>query len=204
MKQTAESIEAEAALLRSQLMAVGADIRHHADPTVLVDAAKSSFKRRVEEAPTFLRENANPLGMVMLGGIFGATLTGLFSQSRRSQSIASNINDNYSSVEAVGHPSVRLQAKAALLSSLGVALGYVAGMFVPISSTEERLLGQPKAVLSQHLDDFLKEHTRGMKIAAANVFGISRLSAATLVGLAMLAEALGNRDAQNRIPCEKR
>jgi drug/metabolite transporter (DMT)-like permease len=192
MKQTAESIEAEAALVRSQLMAVGADIRQHADPTVIVEAAKSSFTRRVEYVPTFLKENANPLVMVMLGGTFGVVLTGLFSQSRRSQSIASNLNDNYSSAEGVGHPSVQLQAKAALLSGLGVALGYVAGMFVPASSTEERLLGQPKAVLSQHLDDFLKEHARGMKIAAANVFGISRLSAATLVGLAMLAEALGN------------
>jgi hypothetical protein len=191
MKQTAESIEAEAALVRSQLMAVGADVRHHADPTVIVDAAKSSFKRRVEGVPTFLKDNANPLGMVMLGGIFGAVLTGLFSQSRTSQSSASNINDNIS-VEAVERPSVRLQAKAASLSSLGVALGYVAGMFVPTSSTEERLLGPSKAVLSQHLDDFLKEHTRGMKIVAANAFGISRLSAATLVGLAMLAEALGN------------
>jgi len=54
-----------------------------------------------------------------------------------------------------------------------------------------RLLGQPKAVLGQHLDEFLKEHTRGIKMAAANVFGLSRLSATTLVGLAMLAEALG-------------
>jgi hypothetical protein len=55
MKQTAESIEAEAALVRSQLVAVGADIRHHADPAVIVDAAKASFKRRAGDAPSFLK-----------------------------------------------------------------------------------------------------------------------------------------------------
>ena len=71
------------------------------------------------------------------------------------------------------------------------------------STTEERLLGPPKAVLGQHLDEFLKEHTRGIKMAAANVFGLSRLSATTLVGLAMLVEAVGSGSAQNRIPCEK-
>ena len=43
MKQTAESIEAESALVRSQLIAVATDIRHHVDPTVIVDAAKLSF-----------------------------------------------------------------------------------------------------------------------------------------------------------------
>jgi hypothetical protein len=77
-----------------------------------------------------------------------------------------------------------------LLSSIGVGLGYIAGMFVPTSSIEERLLSQPKAVLVQRLNEFSKDHTQGMKMAAANIFGISRWSAATLVGLAMLAESL--------------
>ena len=65
------------------------------------------------------------------------------------------------------------------------------GCFVPTSTAEEHFLGQPKAILSQHLDDFLNDHTQGMKMAAANAFGLSRLSAVTLVGVAMLAEALG-------------
>lgn len=203
MKQTAESIEAEAALVRSQLVAVGADIRHHADPAVIVDAAKASFKRRAEDAPSFLKENATPIGMVLLGGAFGAVLTGLLSHSRRSPSGAPQVRSSASSFESVARPSVRSQANAALLSSVGVGLGYIAGMSVPISAAEERLLGPPKAVLGQHLDEFLKEHTRGIKMAAANVFGLSRLSATTLVGLAMLAEALGSGGAQNRIPCEK-
>ena len=65
MKQTAESIEAEAALVRSQLVAVGADIRHQADPAVIVDAAKASFKRRAEDAPSFLKKNANAIGRLI-------------------------------------------------------------------------------------------------------------------------------------------
>jgi hypothetical protein len=127
MKQTAESIEAEAALVRSQLVAVGADIRHDADPAVIVDAAKASFKRRAEDAPSFLKENATPIGMVMLGGAFGAVLTGLLSQSRHSPSVAASKGmNNSSAVESVARPSVRSQANAALLSSVGVGLGYVA------------------------------------------------------------------------------
>jgi hypothetical protein len=98
--------------------------------------------------------------------------------------------DTSSFGEGVVRPSVRSQAKAALLSTVGVGIGYAAGIFIPPSATEERLLGEPKAVMSERLDDFLKEHMRGMKLAAANLFGASRLSATTLIGLAMLAEAL--------------
>ena len=184
MKQSAESIAAEAALVRSQLVAVGADIRHHADPAAIVDAAKTSFKRRAAGAPSFLKENATPICMVMLGGAFGAIVTGLF--SRRAPAVTNAAEP----AKGVACPSGS-RANAALLSSVGVGLGYVAGMFIPPSATEDRLLGEPKAVLGQHLDDFLKQHAHGMKMVTANAFGLSRLSATTLVGLAMLADALG-------------
>ena len=191
MTQAAESIEAEAALVRAQLVAAGGDIRRHADPAVIVNAAKSSFKRRVQGAPSLLKANATPISMVLLGGALGAAVTGLFSRSRRSPSGMSPVTNVVSSGKSGVRSPLGSQANAALLSSVGVGLGYLAGMFVPASSTEERLLGQPKAVLAQHLDEFLQEHTRGMKMAAANLFGLSRLSATTLIGLAMIAEALG-------------
>ena len=81
--------------------------------------------------------------------------------------------------------------EAALLSTVSVGLGYVGGMFVPKTPAEERLLGEPKAVLSAKLDEFLQQHSRGMKLAAANLFGVSRFSAAMLIALAAAAEALG-------------
>ena len=192
MKKTAENIEVEAALVRSQLVTVGIDIRHHVDPAVIVAAAKTSFKRRTENVPTFLKPNAaKPIGLVMLGGACGAVLTGLLSRSSRSARLASNASDSSTAGPSGERPNVRSQANAALLSGVGIGLGYLAGMFVPKSSTEERLLGEPKAVLSQHFDDFLKTHKHGVEMAAAKAFGISRLSAVALVGLAMLAEALG-------------
>jgi hypothetical protein len=189
MKQTAESIEAEATAVRSQLVVVGADIRHHADPARIVDAAKSSFKRRAEDVPAFLKQNANPVGMLMLGGTLGLALTGFLSRSRRPPA-APGIADNPSTIKAAVRPTMKLKIDAALLSTVSVGLGYVAGMFVPTSAAEEQLLVQPKAILTEHLDEFMKEHARGMKMAAANILGISRLSAATLVGMAMVAEAL--------------
>ena len=64
-------------------------------------------------------------------------------------------------------------------------------MFVPKTPAEERLLGEPKAVLSAKLDEFLQQHSRGIKLAAANLFGVSRFSAAMLVAMAAAAEALG-------------
>jgi hypothetical protein len=82
------------------------------------------------------------------------------------------------------------QVNAGVLSAVGVGLGYLVGMFVPPSATEDRLLGEPKAILSQRLDEFLQQHSDGMKKATANVLGLSRLSATTLVGLAMLADVL--------------
>jgi len=190
MTQTAESIEAESAIVRSQLVEVGADIRHRADPTAIVDAAKASFQRRIEEAPQFLKQNASPIGMVVLGGALGAALTGYLSTSRRSASTASRIATSSPGIQVRASSTKRPQLKAALLSGAGVGLGYLAGMFIPATPAEERLLDQPKAVLRQHLDDFLKENSRGMKMAVANVFGVSRLSAVALVGLAMVAELM--------------
>lgn len=190
MKQTAESVEAEAAIVRSQLVAVGAGIRRRADPRVIVDAAKASFKRRAEEAPALLKENAGPVGMVLLGGAIGAALTGLFSQSRRPPSVAPTVIDK-PAAEGVARPSARSQAKLAVLSAIGIGLGYFAGMLVPSSPAEEQLFGVTKAVLRERLDEFLKEHMRGMHLAVANLFGVSRLSATTLVGLAVLAEVFG-------------
>jgi hypothetical protein len=190
MKQTAESIEAEAAVVRSQLVAVGADIRQHADPAAIVDTAKASFKKRAEDVPAFLTKNSSPISMVVLGCALGAAVTGLFSRSKRPAPVTSGVAESPSVPGGGLQSTLRSQGNAALLSSVGVGLGYVAGMFVPTSSAEERYLGQPKAVLGQSLDDFLKAHSNDMKMAVANAFGLSRLSAVTLVGLAMLAEAL--------------
>ena len=168
--------------------------------------AKTSFKRRADGAPSFLKGNATPIGMVMLGGALGAAVTGLFSRSGRTPSEPSQVTNTVLSSKSGASPSVGSKAQAALLSSAGVGLGYLAGMFVPTSSAEERLLGQPKAALAQQLDEFLQEHTRGMKLAAANLFGLSRLSATTLIGLAMIAEALGTstrRSKPERCPQER-
>ena len=84
--QTAEAIEAEAARVRAQLVEVGADIRSHVDPVAVVDAAKASFTRRSKDAPAFLKKNASPIGLVLLGGACGATLIGLLSPSRKARS----------------------------------------------------------------------------------------------------------------------
>jgi hypothetical protein len=80
MTQSAEIVETEAALVRSQLVAIGVDLRHQADPAAIIDAAKTSFKRRTDGAPSFLKQNAMPIGMVMLGGALGAAIMGLFSR----------------------------------------------------------------------------------------------------------------------------
>jgi hypothetical protein len=188
--QTADRIEAEAARVRAQLIEVGADIRSHVDPVALVDAAKASFARRSKDAPAFLKKNASPIGLVLLGGAFGATVIGLLSPSRKAHLPATGAVDP-PATEAAASPNAKAQLEAALLSTVSVGLGYVGGMFVPNTSAEERLLGEPKAALSAKLDEFLQQHSRGMKLAAANLFGVSRLSAATLVALAAAAEALG-------------
>jgi len=188
--QTAENVEAEAARVRAQLVEVGADIRSHVDPAALVHSAKASFTRRSKDAPAFLKKNASPIGMMLLGGAFGATLIGLLSPSRKARSPATGVTDPLAT-GAAASPNAKAQLEAALLSTVSIGLGYVGGMFVPKTPAEERLLGAPKAVLSAKLDEFLEQHSRGMKLAVANLFGVSRFSAAMLIALAASAEALG-------------
>jgi hypothetical protein len=189
--QTAESVEAEAARVRAELIATGADIRAHVDPTAVVDAARASFDRRSKDAPAFLKRNASPIGLVLFGGAFGATAVGLLLPPRKVRShLAPGVNVE-PNTNRLGSPTKRTQFEAAILSAVGVGLGYVGGMFVPKTSTEERFLGEPKAVLNAKLDEFLQQHSRGIKLAAANLFGVSRFSAAMLVAMAAAAEALG-------------
>jgi hypothetical protein len=190
MTQSAESVETEAALVRSQLVAIGAELRHQADPAVIVDAAKTSFKRRTDSAPSFLKQNATPIGMVMLGGALGAAVTGLFSR-RAPSGVAPSGKYSAARTKGVESPSLGSKVNASVLSAVSVGLGYFAAMFIPSSATEDRLLGEPKAVLRQRLDEFLQQHSDGVKKATANALGLSRLSATTLVGLAMLADVLG-------------
>jgi hypothetical protein len=189
--QTAESVEAEAARVRAELIATGADIRAHVDPAAVVDAAKASFYRRSKDAPAFLKKNASPIGLVLLGGAFGATAVGLFLPPRKARSHLRPGTNVERDTTRFGSPTKKAQFEAAILSAGGVGLGYVGGLFVPKTSAEERLLGEPKALLHAKLDEFLQQHSRGIKLAAANLFGISRFSAAMLVALAAAAEALG-------------
>jgi hypothetical protein len=188
-RQTAESVEAEAARVRAQLVEVGADIRAHADPSAVVDAAKASFMRRSKDAPVFLKKNASPIGLVLIGGAVGATLIGLLSPSRKTP--PQTAVDVEPAAGNGASPTTKSQLEAALLSTVSVGLGYIGGMFVPNTRAEEKLLGEPKAVLSAKLDEFLQQHAHGMKLAAANLFGVSRLSAAMLIAMAAAAEALG-------------
>jgi hypothetical protein len=191
MKQTAERIETESALVRTQLTAAGEALRKRVDPTVVFDAAKASFKRRAEGAPSFMRKNATPIGMLVLGGALGAASISYYPRPPRSASPSPKNKSIAPSTDIVAKLALRSRAFAALLSALSIGLGYVGGMYVPVSTTEERLLGQPKAVLREHLDDFLTEHARGMKLVVANAFGLSRWSAVCLVAMALLVEAVG-------------
>jgi hypothetical protein len=188
--RTAESVEAEAARLRAQLVDVGTDLRAHADPTRVVDAAKASFTRRTGEIPNVLRKNASPIALVLLGGAVGATLIGIFSP-RKPRVRGSEPSDPMLANEKPAGPGTKAQLEAALLSTASVGLGYVGGMFMPSTPLENKYLGAPKAAISAQFDAFLNQHVQGMKLATANLFGVSRLSAAALIGLAAAAEILG-------------
>ena len=191
MNQTVESVEAESALIRSQLLSVGAEIRHRVDPTVLIDAASASFKRRASDVPSFLTKNATPIGMVILGGAMGSVVTGWLLRSPQKEFVARPQAEKVSA-GAITPSSRWSHSLTVVVTAISIGLGYVAGMLIPNSPAEERLFGQYKAVLSELLDGFLREHARGMKLAAANLFGASHLSATALLGLAMLAEAFAN------------
>ena len=195
MKQTPEAIEAQSAELRAQLFSVGASIRHHADPSLVVDAAKEAFKRRTAEAPAFLKANATPIGMLLLGGALAAAMSSMLSKSLPAtvsrSSVEAEASPTTKATEGASGPTIRSQVRAAMLSGAGLGLGYLAGIFVPTTTAEERFLGEPKALLSLHLNQFVNRNAEGMKKSAVNAFGVSRIAGMLVVITTLLAEALG-------------
>jgi len=192
-EQTAESVEAEAAKVRSQLLNVGADIRRRVDPSVLADKATATISERAKSVPDFLKKQSSPIGLILLGGAVGAVATGMFAKPNQSKRAVSDTPASTTlevSVAAVSKPPLRKQVQAGLLSAVGLGLGYVAGLMVPSTSVEESYLEQPKAILRQQLNSFVDANTQGMKQAALNLFGASRLSATALIGLAIIGQAL--------------
>jgi hypothetical protein len=87
-------------------------------------------------------------------------------------------------------PSLTSQATAAAIGALGLGLGFAGSAFVPKTHAEEQLLSEPKAILKERVDQLLNQHARGMTSAAWGLFGASRLSAAMLLGLALVAEVI--------------
>lgn len=189
MTQTAEAIEAEAAQVRSQLIVVGGSIRHQTDPAVIVDAAKANIVRRAQGAPDFLKRQATPIGLVVLGGALGALAAGAFSKGRVAAP-GTRISTQRPSVSVSTRqmPPVRTQIQTALLSAAGLGMGYLASLFVPVSDKEEALLADAKAIVRDQLNLIVNNKMQGMKGALSHAFGVSRLSGTLLLGLAMLAE----------------
>ncbi len=198
--QSAEEVERQAAAVRAQLAALGADIRRRASPAALMDSARASVTSRIGVVPARLSAQAFPVGLVLAGGALGVLATSLFSKrGPPAASVAREPRDAAKGVEgaklavpqsvAAAAPQ-RAPAKAVALSILGVGFGYLGGLLLPETPTEDRMLAQPKAILRDNLDRFLQSHTNGMKHSAFALFGASRYSAATLIGLGLLAQAM--------------
>jgi hypothetical protein len=189
---TADTIEAEAAILRSRVLAVGADIRTRADPTYIMAAARSTARRQLRNAPDFIKNNAASIGLVASGGAIGVVATRFFSRSRigRVHRVAGDPSRAAASAPREGAPSFSSQAKAIALSALAIGVGYVGGLLVPNTSTDRPIFGQPNAVLRGRLDELVKFNMRGMKLAALNMVGSSGLPSSMLVVFAMLSRFL--------------
>lgn len=190
-EQTVEGVDAEAAVIRSQLLNIGADIRRRVDPSALADRATASISERAKSLPNFLRKESSPIGLILLGGAVGAVVTGMVTKPRITHSASATAPAGLSANgTATSRPNVRKQLQAGLLSAVGLGLGYVAGHMVPSTSVEDAYLGQPKEILRQQLNGFIETNTQGMKKAALNIFGASRLSATALIALAIVGQAL--------------
>jgi hypothetical protein len=202
-EQSADAVEAEAARVRSQLAITGADIRRRASPAALMESAQTSLKRSLGSVSGKLSEQFYPVALVSIGGALGVIATSLFSNRKGkvtplSSAPAANAATAplpaRSPLRARGpvpaRRSFHRQTKAGMLSIIGIGAGYLAGLLLPDSPTEQRLFARPKAVLRDRIDTLLQDHFKGMKLAAFNLFGASRLSAAALIGLSLLAQIL--------------
>ena len=166
-----------------------------------MESARASVTSRIGVVPARLSAQAFPVGLVLAGGALGAIATSYFSSRvappasarERSSKLAAKRFDVAEAPLPQSRPAAppqRVPAKAVALSILGVGFGYLGGLLLPETPTEDRMLAQPKAILRDNLDRFLQAHTNGMKQSAFALFGASRYSAATLIGLGLLAQAM--------------
>jgi hypothetical protein len=187
--RTPEEIESEAKLVRLQLLASGAVIWERARPARLVDAVKSVASRKMSDVGAQVAQSSNAVSLVLLGGTIVSVLMMMARPPRRRDPVMPVIAaDVEAALRASEKPSLSTELKAAALSALGIGLGYVAGSAVPRSKVEDEFVGPVREVVSRETSKFIDTHAEGMKQSAANLFGLSRIAAATLATLAVIAD----------------
>jgi hypothetical protein len=187
--RTPEEIESEAKLVRLQLLASGACIWERARPARLVDSVKSVASRKMSDVGAQVAQSSNAASLVLLGGTIVYVLMMMARPPRRRDPVMPVIAaDVEAALRASEKPSLSTELKAAALSALGIGLGYVAGSAVPRSKVEDEFFGPVREVVSRETSKFIDTHAEGMKQSAANLFGLSRIAAATLATLAVIAD----------------
>ncbi len=205
--ETAGEIEAAAAIARSRLRATAAALRARSRPEAIAASVLHAVQERSASLRVPVSERMVDRSALVVTGLIGAVT--FFQMGKRSREAASA--QPASRPEALAHearsaengsnacqkPSADTQTngkaeigrniKTLLLSIMGISTGYFLGAAIAPATVERHQPGQPSNELRHSLDRFVDAYAMGMKKTAANLFGVSRLAAAGLVFMAVVA-----------------
>ena len=187
-----EFIEAEARLVRAELFASGAIVRARLSPSALADDARVRLREASAKSFETFSKHSRDIGLVLTGGSIAIALMKAFGIGRshsHEKPVAANVASTESNLaETASSPTMTSRLRAAVVSCLGAILGLGVSQLVPHSSVESELLGEVRTALGQQVENFLSDHSDGLKRTMAHSFGLSRFAAGLLVLLAMAGD----------------
>lgn len=204
-------IMAQSRIERQALLQPVGEISRRLQPANVVDTATRYAKRKasrvVAGVSETVKENGGVAAMVAVGAV------AMFETGRRSAGAGGSAHSHagrhgepealFGGVNAGGATTAKSTSKRSVSNLArtkaiggalgGVALGHVIGRAFQPSAKERDLFGKASNEIQTAASEFVSEHARGAKIAAAQAFGFARYAAAFLAIMAGASDYFARR-----------
>jgi hypothetical protein len=203
--QTVQAIQGQARLERQAFARSLGEISERLRPQYLVNQGKLLLKRRagrmLADVSRTVKANGGIAALAGTGAIvaydIGRKSAGQPTQASTEGSDNRGVNEVTRSEKPT---SISTKARAVTIGGAGLLLGHVLSKGVAITDVESRLLKECSSRFQRVSVEFVEEHSRGAKIAAAQTFGFARFAAAFLAVMAAVGiEFDGDADSNQRI-----
>jgi hypothetical protein len=192
---------------RQALFEPVSELSRRLQPRHLVEVSTNYAKQKVANVfggvSDTIRDNGGTAAAVALGAV------AVFDAGRRSshgradveeapQSLGSGEHENAASFRYPASPSKAVtnldRSKALAASAGGLLLGHVIGQALEPTARERALFGKAGNEAQIAAAEFVRQHSHGAKVAAAQAFGFARFSAAFLAVMAAVSDYMRRTD----------